>query len=190
MIVSCYYYQSNFWIFRLLRQISGKRKNEKNHPLIISYVYSEKRSLRDKRSRVWRVPWILSFAIDRIVLWGRKEVGFSVNVILLTRSCSCLTGTRLNCKFMHVRVWHARYLGYSMLLSLQLMRWRISFHLVYLEQCVILILLKQCIFEYTNEECLLRRFKDWLLNPMIIKYRVECNCSSMFFFVVTKQCVI
>lgn len=130
MIVSCYYYQSNFWIFRSLRQISGKRKNEKNHPLIISYVYSEKRSLRDKRSRVWRVPWILSFAIDRIVLWGRKEVGFSVNVILLTRSCSCLTGTRLNCKFMHVRVWHARYLGYSMLLSLQLMRWRIYFILL------------------------------------------------------------
>lgn len=77
-----------------------------------------------------RILWILSFAIDQIVLWERKEIGFSVNVILLTRSCSCLTGTRLNCKFMYVRVWHAWYLGYSMLLSLQLMRWRIYFILL------------------------------------------------------------
>lgn len=106
----------------------------------ISYTWKETflREIEDYFIRItsyfiWiyrRILWILSFAIDQIVLWERKEIGFSVNVILLTRSCSCLTGTRLNCKFMYVRVWHAWYLGYSMLLSLQLMRWRIYFILL------------------------------------------------------------
>lgn len=119
-----------------------------------------------------KIPWILSFPIDRIVLWERKEVGFSVNVILLTRSYSCLTGTRLNCKFMHVRVWHARYLC---CLCFFLYSWRdggfISSYLVYLRQRV---------FEYTvtNEKCLLWNFK-------LVGY----NCISMFFFVVNKRVV-
>lgn len=114
----------------------------------------------------------LEFYRFQSIGWERKEVGFSVNVILLTRSCSCLTGTRLNCKFMHVRVWHARYLC---CLCFFLYSWRdggfISSYLVYLRQRV---------FEYTvtNEECLLWNFK-------LVGY----NCISMFFFVVNKRVV-
>lgn len=90
----------------------GKGRNEKNHPLeFLASIRRDKSILREiKDYLIQRMNTsknslkFYRFAIDQIVLWERKEVGFSVNVILLTRSCSCLTGTRLNCKFMHVRV--------------------------------------------------------------------------------------
>ena len=184
----------------------GKGRNEKNHPLeFLASIRRDKSILREiKDYLIQRMNTsknslkFYRFAIDQIVLWERKEVGFSVNVILLTRSCSCLTGTRLNCKFMHVRVWHARYLGYYMLLSSQLMRWRIYFILVSLSwtMCYSNSINNNVFSNILWRKNVCSEISNWLLNLrdvkvilMIIKYRVECNCTSMLFFLITKRVV-